>query len=431
MARPTTVDRWPGFTRAVVASPIYGKLAVGINGVIAVLYVSMLLPPLLRGWDIPNDFTAFYTGWSIVWTGDGASLYNLEVQEAVQETLLDGQRFVGGLNPYTYPPHLVLPFTPLAALPPSQSILIWMLIQLALIAYAFSWLLFDLGAVWSRDERVVALCALLAFPPVFLSLARGSVSPIILALFVRYYSALERGHDSRAGLLLGLATLKPQLTLGGIAMLVGARRWKTLAWGAAVVVVLAVVSLPALGSRVYLDYVGLLAEYTSAFDRYSVTPQSMWNARGTLTLLLGRDHTSLINTLSYAVLIGALVGLALLWRRHWDPGTPAFQLRFALTVIVGLLVSPHLNTHDGLLLTLPAALGYHAMRLETGHRNAYAAFVLACPIAMLLVDQFGLTPPIFGAIRPPVVLAVILAGWLALALHGVTHRTGSARVSSV
>ena len=51
---------------------------------------------------------------------------------------------------------------------------------------------------------------------------------------------------------------------------------------------------------------------------------------------------------------------AWLWRGRWDAGSPAFAIRFSLTLVLGLLFSPHLNPHDGLVLVPAAAIAYGA-----------------------------------------------------------------------
>jgi hypothetical protein len=77
------------------------------------------------------DYTAFYTGWTIVLDGDGANLYDPAFQAEVQKEILGGKTFDAGLNPFNNPPHLVLPFVPLAALPLATSYVVWAAIQVA------------------------------------------------------------------------------------------------------------------------------------------------------------------------------------------------------------------------------------------------------------------------------------------------------------
>ena len=54
--------------------------------------------------------------------------------------------------------------------------------------------------------------------------------------------------------------------------------------------------------------------------------------------------------------------MAWLWRGRWAPASLDFDLRFALTLVIGLLTSPHLNPHDDLLLVPAAAIAYRGLR---------------------------------------------------------------------
>jgi hypothetical protein len=151
-----------------------------------------------------------------------------------------------------------------------------------------------------------------------------------------------------------------------------------------------------------------------------VDPALMWNVRGTLTLLLGPDRADLVNGLSSLFLALAAVMTLWLWRGHWQPGTPDFDLRLALTLLLGLISAPHLNPHDGLLLALPAVLGYRALRQDARQRRPYAAFLLACPLVILTAEW-----TVGGSlgIRVPVLAALALTIWIALALwHQPAHR---------
>src|SRR6185436_18953545 len=121
-----------------------------------------------------------------------------------------------------------------------------------------------------------------------------------------------------------------------------------------VAAILAVLATQVLGSGIWDDYLRFLSRYVSTFDELSVRPSVMWNVRGTLTLLIGPDRAaeqaSLINGIGFVVQVLGLAAVAWLWRGRWSPTTPDLDLRFALTIVLGLLTSAHLNPRDDLLL---------------------------------------------------------------------------------
>ena len=117
----------------------------------------------------------------------------------------------------------------------------------------------------------------------------------------------------------------------------------------------------------------------------SVRPSVMWNLRGTLTSMLGADVTvqqaRRINTIALVWQLACLAVVAWLWRGRWDAGSPAFAIRFSLTLVLGLLFSPHLNPHDGLVLVPAAAVAYSAVR--QWRRGAWLGIALfATPFAI-------------------------------------------------
>lgn len=408
MARGWAARRWRSewWTTPVLA--LYICLAAG--------YVALWLQAAGPDWFARADFTSFYAGWAIVRDGRGAALYDLAVQGESQAAALPGVRFAGGVLPYVNPPHLTLPFVPLAWLPRPVAFTVWTLVQLGLLAWLVRWLWRDVAAGWPLRERRLLVAGLLAFHPLLHSFLLGAFSLLLLVVLARFHAALAAGRERSAGLWLLLGTLKPQLVLLPGVMALAAGRWRVLATAAFGGGLLAVAATGLLGWRTWDDYLRLTRDFMLLFDRMGVDPSLMWNARGTLASWLGPQQVALINTVSMALVALAAASVWRLWRAPWRPGTTDFDLRFALTVLLGLLTAPHLFPHDGLLLVLPAALGYRALRDRAGHGRPDAALLLASPPLCLLAEW---TAGGRLGVRLPVLIALTLAARLALALrHG-------------
>ena len=224
--------------------------------------------------------------------GRGSQLYDPAVQAEVQRTILGGQTFQAGLNPFNNPPHMVLPYLPLGLLPLDAAFLLWTAIQVGPAGR-------DRGAARARrrDEIGRGSSGSASSPPSSRSprsRSRSSRAPsrsCSSAGCRGLWSHWTRGRDARAGGLLALASVKPQGMFG-----IGDRRarWRAVAprfaaaagWVAGLAVARDGRPRPGdLGS-----YVRFLGTYTSSFDDSSVDPSVMWNLRGTLALLLGRDN---------------------------------------------------------------------------------------------------------------------------------------------
>ncbi len=364
------------------------------------------------------DYTAFYTGWTMVAQGDGANLYDPAAQASAQQVILEGRTFEAGLNPFNNPPHLVLPFVPLTALPLAASYVVWAAVQIGLLAWLIWRLLTRIAGDWSQDERLLLVGASLAAPPLALALFQGSFSLLVTVALLEAYLALRRGGEVAAAAWFVVASIKPQAVLAtGVAM-IAARRWRGVAWGLGGAILLAAAATLVLGPGIWPSYLRFLGDYVGSFDVFSVRPSVMWNLRGTLSLWAGPEiaqaTASLINTVALIGQIAALVVVAWLWRGSWDPGTPPFALRFALTLVLGLLFSPHLNPHDDLLLVPAGALAYGAVR-GRAEAPALGLALFATPFLVLVLNGLSVNQVGGPLIRVPVVLmlgfAVALA-WL-------------------
>jgi len=389
-------------------------LATAANFAVGAVYVVVLAILLITGRTRGADFTAFYTGWRIVLDGHGSQLYDPAVQATVQRAILGGQTFAAGLAPFTNPPHMVLPFVPLGLLPLDVAFLTWTCIQALLLVGILAMLLRSVARDWTRAERFGLVAAFVAFPPLAIGFFQGAFALVLVAGVMGTLVSLRAGREVRAGGLLALASVKPQGMFGiGIAVLLS-RRPRALAAAAAWGVGLGAVATLVLGPAIWGAYLTFLGTYTSSFDRLSVDPAVMWNLRGTLTLILGRDNAVLVNSLGYAGLAVGVVAIAWLWRRGWPrAGDPAVAdgdtaLRIALTIALTLLLSPHLNPHDDTLAAIAVALAYGAMR-GTTNGTIFGAGAMLAPVAILLVNGIAADAPTFLPIRLPTVLLIVLA----------------------
>jgi hypothetical protein len=298
-------------------------------------------------------------------------------------------------------------------LPRSTAFLIWTLGQAALLIWLLR-LLYGMARSWEPEERWLLLSAVIAFSPLMVTFLIGAFSLWLTVCLLQFYLTIKRGDEGRAGLWLVLGSVKPQAVLLLGVLMFAARRWRTLLSALFSAGVLAIISVTMLGWQIWGDYVHLLRSHTGLFDALGVVPTDMHNFKGTLALMLGNDQSRLIILLSYTALIAA-AGLTLwLWRNRWEPDHPSFELRMALTMLLGLLFSVHLNPQDSLMLIVPTTLFYVYLRQRDLPRRAFAALALSCPV-LVFVSESTLGGSL--GIRIPVVVMIVLLGWMARALY--------------
>ena len=135
----------------------------------------------------------------------------------------------------------------------------------------------------------------------------------------------------------------------------------------------------------------------------------MWNLRGTLALLLGRDNAALVNGLAYLGFAIGVVAIAWLWRRGWPRrGDPAAR---------GRRQRASCRAHDR--PDAPAEPAPEPARRHAGSRRGRACVralrgtsggriigvgALLAPVAILVVNGIAADAPTTLPIRLPTVL---------------------------
>ena len=119
--------------------------------------------------------------------------------------------------------------------------------------------------------------------------------------------------------------------------------------------------------------------------------------------------------------------MAWLWRGRWSPTTPDFDLRFALTIVIGLLTSAHLNPHDDLLLVPAAAIAYRALR-ERPEGGRDGLLLAVATFVVLIANGISANAVEGPPIRVPVVVMALFALGLAWRLRAPSTATPPATV---
>jgi hypothetical protein len=385
------------------------RITIALNLGLGLTCVALWVNYVTQGVFLRGDFTAFYAGYSIVRDGLGAQLYDMALQARYQQQIQGGGDFI----PFTYPPHTALVFAPLAWAPLSYAFWIWILAQGILLIWLF-YLLHQLARGWQSHERRLLLAATFAFPPLYFNFLSAHFSLWLLVCLLQLYCTLKHGREGLAGLWFILGTFKPQgVLLIGIS-LVAARRWRTLTSAVLTGGCLAVFSSTLLGWESWVGFLRSVHFSASCFGIFGIHPTAMYNLKGTLTLILGNGQGVLINWISVAALIAAMVLTFGIWRGPWRPNIPSFELRMALTLLLGVLFSPHLTQPDALILIAPATLFYVYLRKRQLPSLTYVTFALGCQMIFLFAES-----TVGGrlGIRIPTLALIVLTIWVSLALH--------------
>jgi alpha-1,2-mannosyltransferase len=248
-------------------------------------------------------------------------------------------------HPSPHPPALLLMALPFAALPYEVASLIWLGIGV-LIVYVTGR---QLGLGWPGS------LAIMAWPPLFATLAIGQWEAAILALAVLGWREADRGRDARAGLLLGLAAsikLYPALILVPYLL---RRRLRLIAAAAAVFLASQVLGLLVVGPGGMVRYWTEVLPAVNAIYRH--TPINI-SPFGVLSLFGMPGYAA------FGVIV--LAALALLVRaepKAWGaapmlmlPTAWAFYAAIALPYLLSVWQKGRLSTLLAFLASSPAML---------------------------------------------------------------------------
>lgn len=192
----------------------------------AALIAELLVLRREGGLVLRGDFPAFYSAAVILERGDGARLYDYDLQRNVQNEFfpaLDGEMLA-----FAYPPYVAQLLQPLAWFGPHAAKAVIGLFLFAL-AGATLWCA-ALLSPWVRANLWFSAGLALSFPPLAIGIvAAQNISWTLFCLFAAWVNACRRRSAVVTGLLLGGLFLKPQYALLVAAFLFVGRRFRELA----------------------------------------------------------------------------------------------------------------------------------------------------------------------------------------------------------
>ncbi|MBO9723698.1 MAG: DUF2029 domain-containing protein [Novosphingobium sp.] len=326
----------------------------------------------INGYLLGSDFISFWTtGHMLV---DHANPYDGAAHILAQRTYYSAE---GAYTAFYYPPPFLLFCWPLG----------WLAYFPALGLWVATTGVFCFAAIhrWCAKAELGKPLWLLfaAFPAVPIVVTHGQTAFLVAGL-LGLGAWLVPTRPLFAGVLFGLATIKPQFGLLLPLVLLATGEWRVIASAAFTALALAAVSVGAFGPDAWADWLGASARAQTAMAYGQIGYGKMMSPFAALRLLGGPM------TVSYAVqgaVTLAVAGLVLKasWRKAWTPGLAA------LTLAGAPLATPYVLDYDMVILAFPM-LWLAGEGLKNGFRNgeraalfvAFAAPALARPLALYL-----------------------------------------------
>jgi hypothetical protein len=373
-----------------------------------------------------TDFSASYVAALLLRSGDGAQLYDQQLEHARHLELLPAGTFID--LPFITPPTTALLALPLVGLDAGTAFRVWSLLALALLVLAV-WIAIRAGpwpALRMPAPHLAVLLMAVAGGGTYALLLLGQIDGVAALGLAAAYAAWRKDRPAIAGFWLGLAfaATKPHLAIGLGIWLLARRDWRALAGAAAGWAVVAGVSLVLVGPAGLGGFVSALG-----FAFGNTPGASTLGIPGLVASWLGSGALPAAIGITGALI--ALSGCALLGARSRG-NSVGLEASLAGAAALSLVASPHLLAHD--LVILAPAFAWCAARAAAADASPWpGTATLRVMAGWAIIGLFAFLDTGNSAPAPPgrvVPLGLLGVGVFALMLSGSHSRaTGPARVA--
>jgi len=310
-----------------------------------------------------SDFASFYTAAEILREGRGHELYDLNLQAAVQRSVMpEAVRERGGILPYNHPAFEAIVFLPLTVFSLQTAFRIWFSINVGLL-FAVIGALRKYLPLLGQAPFYLWAGACFSFPPIVITLIQGQDSIALLFFYCLAFIALSREAEFSAGSWIAAGLFKFQIAIPFIVPFLLRKRWGIIAGFCFVATLLLIISLGTVGFASLLQYPNYLWKLDHDPTFGWLVPFRTPNLRGLILSLPLSIYPRLCAAL-LAILSGMLVlagGFA--WRNGSTPKYSSLYRAFSGNLLMSVLLSYHILVHDlsvlflALLLVVENSLG--------------------------------------------------------------------------
>ena len=348
------------------------------------------------------DFIHFYSAGRIAQSQGATHVYDLSLQQKVQEEQVGFPLAPGQVLPYNHIPYLIPILKTIINPDYIVSFYRWDSIMILLYisgAIMLSWLSKQAGL----DRGSVAISAIgsLLFLPVFVSLMNGQDTAFLFLGAAIWMYGLVSGQEYLAGAGLSLTTVRPHIALI-LALPMLFRHRKVFLAFALSAGGLALLSVLILGMDGLREFINVLL-ITAGGEWYGTKQYAMFNLIGLLTRTAPWLEADTVRTVGWVIYGLMTIVLCILWARTKDLQTG----KIGLTVILAVFSVPHLHFHDLTLLLIPI---YDLIRSSNREGQIRTSIATSLPVAISLILLLSNVSPLLQYTIPYFIMFALAIG---------------------
>ena len=324
-----------------------------------------------------TDFLQFYVAGSIAHEGRWEQLFDGQAFYARAQAVVPGSAETLYLPIQS--PQMALLFAPLAAHRYTVALALWLAVVFVMYACSCFLMWRDCTALHAHRYIVVAWCV--AFPGLYSEVLHGQMACVALAAVAIALYALRREWTFAAGLALGSLAFKPHWVVAFGAVFFFAREWRVVAGVVVAAVAQVAVTYLVVGAAVMSAYWRMLRSVPSIVDL--LEPQPGDSLRGLFKVLVPFESAAWL-------LYGAAAFVTLLITSRVWRSNATMDIRLSAIVLAVILISPHVNAYDLILLApIFFLLANWLVLSSSGDRRGMALSTWLCMLmAAPLLDGF-------------------------------------------
>jgi hypothetical protein len=349
------------------------------------------------------DSRAFITGADLVASWPEKDLYNPQAQFAAQQLRFNAHQYYDSPLIFVYPPFVAVALSPLAALDNTSAYLVLLLWNAILLLFCIV-MIRKLMRGHDGRIRAMALLGLVSFLPLLQALLNSQSSVLLLVSLLGAWVLFEHEKPYFAGACLSLLAIKPYLLLLPLIAIISMRQLRALMGVCFGILILLIAGQGAGGFEVWISWLEL-GEYIMQLEtpHFGVNPEDMFTLRSLLMALLGTDNSLTVHVVWFFIMALVSVSIFMIFHEHrkWNPhSTP---LVWGGMIIAMVLISPHANMHDILLLYLPClAMGRYVAGNGLGLESKTA---IVCMVAWITPLFF---PVMISSNQTPIYMVLLM-----------------------